>query len=593
MLPAAASGLAGQSLPVLAKDLPKSDLPSGAPNQFASQAAADYEANMRTFGGRLSSDPRKLDANVPHNTPWQFDVAIVGSGYGASVIAARLASKLKPGKRLCLLERGREWTPGTFSEANQLAFEDPSHPISMPQTSLSNDNLIVLQSCGLGGASLVDFGVASRPDARVFDQDCWPEALRDRAMIDSYFDLAELELGMERWGGTEADEAVRLAAASKRLAARGGHLESPLLSIAQGRVDSRFPVVNKQGLLQRQCNACGECWKGCNVGAKSTLAMNYLTMAKRAGGEIFSQTEVHSIEKVVDYYRLHINHITLDPSGRVSVFPRCITCRVLILGAGTIGTTEILLRSQSQHFILSSQLGRKWNTNGDTIGLVGIPNTPEKMDASFARNRGQGAGPVVQKSLNYPSHSDFTKGVTVLAGNSSSMLSHWMQLDQRTKRSVEHSQRHDLMIGMGHGQAEGSIHLDRQGSAVVRWEPNQDYQARMHSELARVAEASGGRLHHNPMQKQPVLHALGGCCMADSPMLGVVNHKGQVFDTIFGVDQDKMSREHKIHEGLYICDSSVIPTSLGCSPQLTIASLAERTAQLITLEPKYADTFDF
>ncbi len=80
--------------------------------------------------------------------------------------------------------------------------------------------------------------------------------------------------------------------------------------------------------------------------------------------------------------------------------------------------------------------------------------------------------------------------------------------------------------------------------------------------------------------------------MSDDPRSGVVNHKGQVYDCYHGGDYDPNTGEMRIHEGLYVSDGAIFPTAIACNPHLTIAALAERNAQLITLEPKYADLFD-
>ena len=79
--------------------------------------------------------------------------------------------------------------------------------------------------------------------------------------------------------------------------------------------------------------------------------------------------------------------------------------------------------------------------------------------------------------------------------------------------------------------------------------------------------------------------------MSDDPRSGVLNHKGQVYDTIAGGDVDETTGEFRVHEGLYVCDGAVFPTAIACNPFLTISALSERAAQLIALEPKYADMF--
>ncbi len=84
-----------------------------------SQAASDYSRSLSAFNGRLSQPSEELIASSSAGQPYDFDIAVIGSGYGASITAARLAAKLRPGLKLCILERGKEWIPGTFPDKFQ------------------------------------------------------------------------------------------------------------------------------------------------------------------------------------------------------------------------------------------------------------------------------------------------------------------------------------------------------------------------------------------------------------------------------------------------------------------------------------------
>jgi cholesterol oxidase len=87
------------------------------------------------------------------------------------------------------------------------------------------------------------------------------------------------------------------------------------------------------------------------------------------------------------------------------------------------------------------------------------------------------------------------------------------------------------------------------------------------------------------------VHPLGGCAMGETADSGVVNHKGQVFDAARGGDVDADTGQPLVHAGLYVCDGSIMPTSIGCNPLLTISAIAERTAEMLALEPDYQDLF--
>jgi cholesterol oxidase len=142
------------------------------------------------------------------------------------------------------------------------------------------------------------------------------------------------------------------------------------------------------------------------------------------------------------------------------------------------------------------------------------------------------------------------------------------------------------LLGCGHDRAEGEILL-RDGKVTVRW-PDYERQP-SHAELARVmaeyAGAYGGRFTPFTPARNYSAHPLGGCRMGGSAASGVVNHRGQVFDTTRGEDS------RAVHEGLYVADGSIVPTALGSNPLLTITALAERIAELILDDPDHAALF--
>ncbi len=96
----------------------RADRRTTSPTEFKSAAISDYAANMARFGGQLASPIQNLLTPCARGVPWQFDVIVIGSGYGASITAARLAKRLRPGSRLAIIERGREWS-GHFSRPGQ------------------------------------------------------------------------------------------------------------------------------------------------------------------------------------------------------------------------------------------------------------------------------------------------------------------------------------------------------------------------------------------------------------------------------------------------------------------------------------------
>lgn len=570
-------------------------------SEFKQRAIQDYRHNMAQFGGRLSAPNGGLLESFPRGVPWQFEVLIVGSGYGASISAARIAPRLKPGSRLGVLERGREWVPGTFPDRlpdlldasrqdligrNKGEIRNPAGLFNVHQF----EEISILSGCGLGGSSLINANVAFRPDADVFTQNVWPMLLRNRAYLDPYYDLAEYELGVAREPFDHTHKMVAQRKAAEYLAASGAHYEAAKLTLTRA-ASCELPVLNRQGLVQRACIDCGDCLSGCNVGAKNTLAHNYLPLARRAGAEFYTQTEVHRIEKIDGYYRVHFTHFADDGEGGYAPCHGVTTARVLILGAGSLGSSEILMRSRSAALQLSERLGCGWTGNGDALGFIRKSQYPTGIGgfSAYATDRAK-VGPTIQTNLTYPNRS-LAGRVLIQDGaaarayaNALGILKRDLDLDQTL-----------VLLGMGHDGADGKMSLNEQGYAQVNWPTllESDYRKLIRGEFARVAEALGGEYEYLKIfgDRMISVHPLGGCGMSDDPAYGVVNHKGQVFDGRCGGDTDIHTGQARVHTGLYVIDGAMLPTSIACNPLLTISALAERCAQHLVIQPELADLF--
>jgi cholesterol oxidase len=569
---------------------------------YKQTAVQDHAENMREFGGSLSTPIDQL-INAPCNgSPNQFDVLIIGSGYGGAICAARLAPRMRPGHQLCVLERGKEWVPGTFPdrlpEITDNAFSyslcsregQVKNPIGLFNT-IVNDEINVLSGCGVGGGSLINANVAIRPDREVFEQSEWPVALRNRDFLEPYFDLAACELNVITEPACTTDKMKAQCSAGENLRVFGGVIAPADLTVMRDPRGSGLPVINRQGLRGRSCMNCGDCTTGCNAGSKNTLAMNYLPLAKRAGAKIFSQTEVTRIQKLSTGYRVYFRHHVPTKIGFDKI-EGSVTARIVIVSAGSVGSTEILLRSWAPGFEISPRIGFSWTGNGDALGFV------RKSD--FATNiGGHGAfdshrpspGPTIQTNLTYPHRSDLSQRILIQDGSVArayaTILGGLMQ-DLNLSNTMS-------LLGMGHDGSQGRITLRETGYAQVLWPGLKEsaYRRFIRSEFDRVAQAHGGEYKFLKLFGDNFIsvHPLGGCNMADDPAFGVVNDKGQLFDGDQGGYVDSSTGLAAIHEGLYVADGSIIPRSIACNPFLTISALSERIAEKIVFEPKYRDLF--
>lgn len=573
------------------------------------QAIADYVANMRQFGGSLAQHGRHLLSQPERSVPYDFDILIIGSGYGGSICAARLAMAKRSDVRLAVLERGREWIPGTYpdtffkgSRESRFTLLGPkknelANPVGLVNV-IQNDEVNILSGNGLGGSSLINANVAIRPDVECFQQLDWPAALRDRTVLDPYYDRASYELGVEVEPVDASPKAKAQRLAAVNLACRGARFENASLTLTRGS-NCDGPIINRQGMRQRGCIDCGDCCAGCNVGAKNTLAKNYLPLAKRHGAEIYTHTEVMRIEKIGSYYRIHFKNYLPDRRGDYQAVCGSVTSRIVIVGAGSIGSNEILLRSRGCGMELSGRLGYQWTMNGDALGFVRksphLTSTAGKGAYDF---HGHKVGPTIQTNLTYP-HRELAKRVLIQDGavtksyaNILGMLMFDMDFDQTLP-----------MLGMGHDGAAGRVVLRDGGHGSVKWPgmEKSEYRKMIRHEFDQVARAHGGVYKYLRIFGDNLItvHPLGGCAMADDPLYGVVDDRGRVFDgrgggMVESIDSPQLLGQQPqamVHQGLYVADGSIIPTSIGCNPLLTISALSERIADGIVDQPQHRDLF--
>ncbi|MEZ5774773.1 MAG: GMC family oxidoreductase N-terminal domain-containing protein [Hyphomicrobiaceae bacterium] len=297
-----------------------------------------------------------------------YDVVVVGSGYGGGVTASRLA---RAGKRVLVLERGREYPTGSFpSRLTELRaelmvtggrFGAGSRPGLYDFR--FGEHIHVLTGCGLGGGSLVNAGVALRPDARVFaDPSAFPAEIAGDGLIEEGFARAAAWIRPAR--DPEAGTTTKLAAFAKAGEATIGRPDPAPVAV------SFADTVNPAGIGQPACTRCGDCCGGCNVGAKNTVALSYLPDAVAHGAVIATEARVTRLERIGSRWHVHVEPFPADPKAAGSSSgPMAVAADIVVLAAGTLGSTEILLRSRAAGLPLSARLGEGFSANGDIIAF--------------------------------------------------------------------------------------------------------------------------------------------------------------------------------------------------------------------------------
>lgn len=594
-----------------------------------------------------------------------FDVVIVGSGYGASVAAATLAGTLLPKEkarplRICVLERGRQYLPGEFPSR----FSDlPGHlRVGRQNAGLSGgkeeglfdvrlgDDVNVLLANGLGGGSLINAGVLLEPDPNDFKPGTWKNLLV-ALKAQGFYDQALHALG----GAVRRSDAMlrndikrhQIEAANApglpKLKALGVLAQKSNRTVVTPPLSvSMDGLANSSGVELPACNLCGDCMTGCNVGAKDSLDVNLLEKARRAGAEIYLGTTVLHLERSKPKrdgeercWEVFVAHTDDRLEAREEQHgkkwgrrnnARSLKARHVILGAGSLGSTEILLRSRTDLLTFSPLLGASFSCNGDNLAAVHRMAGPAHCRADENQPLDQrNVGPTITGTIGTPlgtrsvQYQEFSVpgpmarlfDEIVTTANALDALS----LGDRERHGNEPDDQIDplavdpakmentLLVGIiGHDDARGVLELAQPfpkflphpGTVRIRW--HHARHAHMleaaHNQLADMTKNldQGASLVANPMwrllppaledmvsqPRGPVLtvHPLGGCALGASKTDGVVDARGRVFD-VNNMNEDPWFGT------LHVLDGAIIPGSLGVNPALSISAVALHAAQAL------------
>lgn len=544
-----------------------------------------------------------------------YTVVVVGSGYGGAIAASRMA---RAGQQVCVLERGKEIQPGDYPNHSEKAsaemqFDLPDKHIGS-HTGLYdfrvNKDINALIGCGLGGTSLINANVSLEAERRVFELPVWPTAFRedlDTRLADGFQRAREM---LKPNPYPEHYPVLpKLEALEKSASNLPGKFYRPPINV---NFETLPNGVNHVGVEQLPCNGCGDCVSGCNYRAKNTTLMNYLPDAKNHGAEIFTQAAVRYIERQGD--RWLVNYQVMDVGREKFDAPTLfVTADIVILGAGTLGSTEILLRSRQQGLSLSNQLGQHFSGNGDVLAF-GYNCDREINGIGFGdKSPGdrQPVGPCITGIIDQRADAPADEAMVIEEGSIPGALSPLLPaafataeviIGQDTDRGFGDKvkelwrQATSCLFGayqgavrntqtylvMSHDSDRGQMSLE-DDRLRISW-PGAGEQPLLKTISDRLQAATiplGGSYIRNPIwtklfgHELVTVHPLGGCTMGETAETGVVNHKGQVFSGQTGTDT---------YPGLYVSDGSVIPTVLAVNPLLTISAVTERACALLAAD---------
>jgi cholesterol oxidase len=516
-----------------------------------------------------------------------YDVVVIGSGFGGSIVACRVA---QAGRSVCVLERGRRWGkqdfPRTLGQMGHAFWN--RHDFGLLDYRVFR-NIDVIQASGVGGGSLVYFNVHRRAKPVIFENPRWPRNVK-RQSLDTFYDRAKEMLEARPLAAPAGLPLPHRTQAMLDGARAAGHVPE-LLDICVYTGPQRNNPHS--GLPQSPCVYCGNCMLGCHVHAKNTLDLNYLPVAEKNGAEVYPLHEVGMIEPAGTSdggYRVHFQ--SFNPSSSGSSERGSVIGRKVVVAAGSLGSTELLLKCRDLHRTLpqvTNMLGSRFSGNGDSL-IPATVDLPREIDAAWGPSItagfdvSDGDNEFFIQDLGIPDPFFWTLQAALPSASRLQQL--WLVLKQYAARMLGRpSTQFDGVdfqrlfkggfvdalpyLGMGTDDADGTIRLI-DGELEVDWKKDSSRKMfdRMEGLLRSLSQAMHGRYKPSPLWDWPLrklltAHPLGGCVMSDRKEDGVVDEFGQVWN----------------YPNLFVADGSVIPTALAINPSATISALAERTGQ--------------
>ena len=518
-----------------------------------------------------------------------YDAIVVGSGFGGGIAACRLAES---GWRVCVLERGRRFTAGDYpdrlAQFPHALFHPRHNPGGMFDVRIMRD-VAVVTGAGVGGGSLVYANVQLRAPDEIFDDPAWPAAI-DAQELDAYYTRSEAALDPQTTPRTPAP--LPKVAAFEAMARGAGHESHPLPIAVHFGPDRRHPF---SGVFQQGCDNLGRCDVGCPRMSKNTIDITYVARAEQHGAEVFPLHEVREIHpppRDGGDWRVTFEDLQYRTGGDVRA-------PVLVMAAGTLGSTRLLLRNRGRLRKLSPALGTRYSGNGDALALALDPTAD---GVTGARTE---FGPVMTSRIDaHPADEGFMiadgglpksfddvlevlRGVRLLTGlgrirvaakNLATKLGITDHLltpgDMRVRRRPPIGDSL-IFLCIGRDAADGTMRLT---PLFRRFDIRFDMKAsaalfdRMRATVTELCDAAGAEgffaLDAGPLGKYVTVHPLGGCPMSDDPATGVVDDAGKAYG----------------YDGLYILDGSIVPAAIGVNPSKTIAALAERGVEKLIAE---------
>lgn len=532
-----------------------------------------------------------------------FDFIIVGSGFGGSVSALRLAEK---GYSVCVIEQGKRFAATDFAKSNWDVRKYLWLPVlkcfGIQRISFFKD-IAILSGSGVGGGSLVYANTLMQPGDAFFNSPVWSHLGSWKSELEPHYAMARKMLGAVRNKIlTHVDTTLQECATEL---GRGETFAPTDVAIYFGEPGKTVPdpYFNGEGPERKGCVLCGGCMVGCRHNAKNTLDKNYLYLAEKKGTKVFAERRVKNVRPIHEVASESADKpgYYVDTECSTAWFKKSkktLTAQNIIFSGGVLGTVDLLLRCRDEYKSLpklSPTLGQNILTNSEVFtGSTELKHNPEHdyskgiaISSIFKPDNNTSIEPV-----RYPKGSDFMK---LLAGPLVDDPRTWVRPFKFLWHIICHPvqlfklvfhrnwaestviflvmQNLDNRIRFHLGR--GPLRLFRKsmmstpmpGAVPIPSEiPIANKTARLFAEKVNgVTQCPITQVTFNiPI----TAHILGGCAIGENAEKGVVDKSHRVFN----------------YEGLFVCDGSVMPTNLGVNPSLTITAMTERAMTFIPIK---------
>jgi len=511
---------------------------------------------------------------------FDYDYIVIGSGFGGSVSALRLAEK---GYKVAVLEKGKRWENADFPKTNW----NTRKYMWLPQLGCYGyqmltqlKHVLIFHGGGVGGGSLVYANQLLIPPESVLDDPDWgiPDC---KAELLPCYEKAKKMLG--------ANPSPQIGVADKCLREVGKelrgedtfHKNDVGIFFGTPKETVPDPYFEGKGPDRTGCDFCGSCMVGCPSGAKNTLDKNYLHLAEGLGVEIIPETEVLGVTPWNGGYVVNARKSTGINRPR-----KTFATKGAVFSGGVMGSVKLLMKCKQEGLLpnISDQLGNLVRTNSEAI--LGVKSDDKSIDWNdqIAITSGIYADDTTHiEMVRYNKGSDVLLNLLTLMTDGGGIVPRWM-------RYLGNIVRHPIQFvkllwpfGMASTTTivlvmqtdKNYLRLDYEprwwrfgGRSMNSATPPGQKRAPAYIPIANeVTKRLAKKMNGKPLSLLPeaafnastTAHILGGCCMGASPDKGVVGFNGEVFG----------------YPNLFVADGSVVPANLGVNPSLTITALSE------------------